>query len=112
MDAHDSDRILSGDPDAGTYRVTYAYPSNPPSIAVPLAVAEATGRGVTDVPPMYEAGGVDPDSLDDLFRPTADGTAPECRAVFDYHGYEVTVKSYGRIVLRSRDPLGSRDRRN
>ncbi|NHN61412.1 MULTISPECIES: HalOD1 output domain-containing protein [Halorussus] len=112
MDVDDSKQILSADPDAGTYRVTYSYPSNPPSIAVPLAVAETTGRNVTDLPPLYETGSVDPDSLDDLFRPDAGGGVPECRVAFDYYGYEVTVKSYGRMVLRSRSPTESVFRRN
>ncbi|MFC7079031.1 HalOD1 output domain-containing protein [Halorussus caseinilyticus] len=101
MNAEDSSEILTADPDAGTYRVTYDYPSNPPSIAVPLAIAETTGCGLTDLEPLYDAEGVDPDALDDLFRPNASGIAPECRVTFGYHGYEVTVKSYGRIVIRS-----------
>ena len=110
MNADDSEQILSSDPDAGTYRVTYSYPSNPPSIAVPLAVTEMSGGDVTDLPPLYEAGSVDPDSLDDLFRPDPDGVVPECRVAFEYQGYEVTVKSYGRIVLRNREPVGSQYR--
>lgn len=112
MDTDDPERIIAADHEAGTYRVTYSYPSNPPSIAVPLAVAETDGRSVTDMPPLYETGAVDPDALDDLFRPDSTGVVPECRVSFDYQGYEVTVKSYGRVVLRSRDSVGSLFRRD
>ncbi|WP_137286143.1 HalOD1 output domain-containing protein [Halorussus salinisoli] len=103
MTIEETGDVLTADPETGIYRVTYDYPSNPPSIAVPLAIGEMTGRGVTDLESLYEAGEVDPDALDDLFRPTASGIAPECRVTFAYHGHEVTVKSYGRIVIRTPD---------
>lgn len=112
MSAERTDQLLTADPETGTYRVTYAYPSRPPSSVVPLAIMEMTRRDVTELQPLYDAGGVNPDALDDLFRPTPSGLAPECRVTFDYHGYEVTVKSYGRIVIRSLATGDSEHRRD
>ncbi|NEU58084.1 HalOD1 output domain-containing protein [Halorussus sp. MSC15.2] len=100
MNEDNTVQILATDPEDGTYRVTYSYPSDPPSIAVPLAIVEMTDSDVMDLRPLYEATEVDPDALDDLFRPTASGAVRECNVTFRYHGYEVTVKSYGRIVIR------------
>lgn len=92
--------IIDYDPETGTFRTTYSYPSEPPSIAVPLAIQAMTERGVTDLEPMHDAADVDPDALDDVFRPTASGDHREADVRFTYHGYEVTVKGYGRIVFQ------------
>ena len=92
--------IIDHDPETGTFRTTYNYPSEPPSIAVPLAIQALTNRGVTDLDPMHDAADVDPDALDDVFRPTAGGGQREADVTFTYQGYEVTVKGYGRIVFR------------
>ena len=92
--------IVDADPATGTYRATYGYPSEPPSVAVPLALVEVVGGIVTDIDPMYEAVSVDPDALDELFRPPASSVGDECSVTFDYHDHEVTVKSHGRIVIR------------
>ena len=96
--------IIDHDPETDTYRTTYSYPSEPPSIAVPLAIQALTGNGVTDLEPMHQVVDVDPDALDDVFRPTASGDEREADLTFTYHGYEVTVKGYGRVVLRSLEP--------
>lgn len=95
--------IIDQDAETGTYRTTYGYPSEPPSIAVPLAIQALTGCRVTDLAPMNEAVDLDPDALDDVFRPTAGGDHREADVTFTYEGYDVTVKGYGRIVLESAD---------
>lgn len=94
-------QIVDADPETGTYRATYDYPSEPPSIAVALALAEVTGREVDDLDPLYDAASVDPDVLDETFRPTTNGGSRDCRLTFTYHEYAVTVRSYGRIVVRT-----------
>jgi hypothetical protein len=106
-------RIVDADPETGTYRATYGYPSEPPSVTVPLALTEVIGGIITDLDPLYEAVSVDPDALDELFRPPADGVGPGCSVTFDYHGHVITVKSHGRIVIRepSDNSPGSNARR-
>lgn len=93
--------IVEYDPDTGTYRATYSYPSEPPSVAIPFALMEVTGSDVTDLAPLYDAASVDPDALDELFRPTPDGGHPDCRVTFQYHDYTISIRNYGRIVIRA-----------
>lgn len=100
MTARRTQKHVDVDPEAGAYRATYHYPSEPPSLAVPLAMMALTDSGATDLEPLYEAESVDPDALDELFRPSGSPVAGECRVTFSYHGYTVTVKSYGRILIR------------
>lgn len=95
--------IVDSDPETGTYRATYAYPSEPPSIALVHALMEVTERDVTDFEPLYNVSGVDPDALDELFRPSTNDAGRDCRASFQYYDYEITVRSHGRIVIRSID---------
>lgn len=98
--------ILDYDPDTETYRATYDYPSQPPSIAIPAALAELADGDVTDFEPLYSVGNVDPDALDDMFSPSTGGRSVEAAVTFTYHGYEITVKSYGRITLQSLEERG------
>lgn len=93
--------VVEYDPETDTYRATYAYPSEPPSLAVPLALMEVTDSDVTDLDPLYDVASVDPDALDELFRPTPSRTRPDCRVTFRYHDFTVTIKNYGRIVIRT-----------
>lgn len=99
--------LVESDPEAGVYRATYNYPDAPPSIAVPLAIMEVTETEVTSLDPMYDAANVNPDALDDLFDPTAtnpvsiENSGDDCHVTFTYHGFTITVKDYGRIVIRS-----------
>lgn len=99
---HYDRKIVDRDPSSGAVRTTYRYPSEPPSIAIPLALQEVTDTGATDLEPMHDAASVDPDALDDLFRPTAGGAHREASVTFTYQGYRVAVRSYGRIVIRPR----------
>ncbi|MFC4550502.1 MULTISPECIES: HalOD1 output domain-containing protein [Halorussus] len=100
MTAGRTQKHVDVDPEAGAYRATYHYPSEPPSLAVPLAMMALTDSDTTDLEPLYEAESVDPEALDELFRPSGSTVARECKVTFSYHGYDVTVKSFGRILIR------------
>ncbi|WP_435177183.1 HalOD1 output domain-containing protein [Halorussus sp. AFM4] len=80
-------------------------PSERPSEAVLAAVRAATGRDVGSAPtgdeglePLYRA--VDPDALDALFEPTAEGVQRDGRVTFSYAGCTVTVSSDGVVEVR------------
>lgn len=67
--------------------------------AVPPADPEMEGV----LEPLFSV--VDPDALDSVFGGSDDGAdAPRGEVTFDYHGYEVTVRSEGWIALRRADP--------
>ncbi|WP_135854196.1 HalOD1 output domain-containing protein [Halorussus salinus] len=93
--------IIDFDLENGTYQTTYDYPSEPPSVAVALALMEVTGRDVTDFDPLYEAASVDPDALDEMFRPKPGPRSRDTVVEFTYHEYEIQVKDFGRIVIRT-----------
>ncbi|WP_115863537.1 HalOD1 output domain-containing protein [Halorussus litoreus] len=101
MDAHEPTELVDVDPETGTFRATYRYPARPPSTAVATALMQATDSAVTDLDPMYESSSVDPDALDDLFRPTEGSPPRRNRVTFTYSDFRIIVKSYGRIVFRS-----------
>lgn len=69
------------------------------STTVVHALADAMDRDVTATgAPLYDA--VDPDALDRIFAPTADGTPrPPGHVAFTANGYRVTVYSTGQIVI-------------
>ena len=93
--------VVESEPETDTYRATYEYPSHPPSIAVSLGLIEATDSSVSDFDPLYDEASVDPDVLDALFRPPANGTYREVRVTFTYHDYQITVKGHGRIIIEA-----------
>lgn len=95
--------LVEADPETQTFRATYRYPSNPPSMAVVAALMSVTGSEITDLDPMYEVASVDPDALDDMFRATGRDRPHRGRVTFTYHDYRVSVMNYGRIVIRSLD---------
>ena len=74
-----------------------------PSNAVLTAVAECEGVAVEEVcPPEYQSlhDVVDPQALDELFAPRADGTPRQMGNVsFRFCGYDVTLESDGSITL-------------
>lgn len=100
MQSERKQKRVEFDSETDTYRAAYTYPSEPPSIAVPLALTEMTDNRVTDLEPIHDATEVDSDALDELFRPTAGGVCRKGRVTFTYHGYAVAVESRGRIVIR------------
>ncbi|WP_458184923.1 HalOD1 output domain-containing protein [Haladaptatus sp. NG-WS-4] len=72
----------------------------PLSTAVVKALAEVAGDDPASMGvPLYDA--IDPDALDNLFTDRHDGT-PRMggTVVFTILDYEVTVESYGEIVVR------------
>lgn len=82
---------------AGPGQVSYEWESMPPATAVVEAVADATGRGQTELEPLARA--VDPDALNALFDRGArdrDDTAVS----FVYAGCGVTVQGTGTIAVR------------
>jgi hypothetical protein len=96
------------DPETGAYRTSYRYPSKPPSIAVPMAVQTLTDHEMTDLDPIYDATCLDPDALNDLFRPTAsdssgDDEPRDADVEFTYHGFTVTVTGNGFVELQPRE---------
>lgn len=70
------------------------------------AIADLDETDATAIePPLYEI--LDPDALNCLFAPLADGT-PRIggRVVFPYCGYEVTAYSDGRVCVTDPDGEG------
>lgn len=104
-----------------TYRVTHD-PDGPATLSTTVvhALADCMGVDPTDGRiSLYDA--VDPDALDELFRPRHDGTArSRGRVSFVVSGYRVTVEADGDVVIeppaeeyrpadpRSRRPTGRR----
>ncbi|WP_435151961.1 HalOD1 output domain-containing protein [Haladaptatus sp. DFWS20] len=73
------------------------------STAVIMALAEVAGGDPAKIGmPLYDA--IDPDALDNLFSDKHDGT-PRMggKVVFDILHYQVTVHSYGQIVIEELD---------
>jgi hypothetical protein len=56
------------------------------------AVADAEGVSETDLRPLY--GAVDPDALAGVLA-----SGPRTTVVFEFEGYEVTVRGTGRVTL-------------
>lgn len=84
------------------------------SLSEGVVAAVAADAGVDAIPPAdTETDGaleplfsvVDPDALDAVFRRGDSGaTGPRGEVTFCYHGYEVTVRSEGRIALTRPEP--------
>ncbi|GAA0250177.1 HalOD1 output domain-containing protein [Haladaptatus pallidirubidus] len=70
------------------------------STRVLTAVADAKECTPDDLEPLYNV--VNPEALDELFAPQADGTTRADGSVsFQYAGYRVTVSSEGNVSLES-----------
>lgn len=70
------------------------------SMRVVEAVADAEGVDPVELDPLYTT--VDPDAIEDVFRPQlTTGSVPDPTAEirFEYHGYEVRVTATGRVSL-------------
>ncbi|QFU83035.1 HalOD1 output domain-containing protein [Natronorubrum aibiense] len=78
-----------------------------PSQAVVEAIAEAEEIPTKQLrPPTYESlhAAVDPEALDLLFAPRADGTPrPGGQVSFPFCGYDVTIERNGSITLEKSD---------
>lgn len=86
----------------GLYRVDYEWTMDvDPSTVVTTAVASLAGVGVEELPPLN--GTVDPDALDELFRPRRNEASRGIGEVrFSFAGYDVTLHTDGTIRLRER----------
>lgn len=86
-----------------TYHLEFDITEQDPSTVVVLAVLDLSGGSVDDLDLNFDS--LDPECLDDLFRPRFDGTPRRGgQVVFEFSGYEVTIDSSGELVL---DPLGT-----
>lgn len=97
--------------DADIHRVEFSRESERASTAVVKAVAAIAGVKQDDLDPLYYV--VDPDALDSLFQPTVKGGhRGDAEISFSYHGYDVTVRSYGIIEITpgNADSLSERER--
>ncbi|WP_227380787.1 HalOD1 output domain-containing protein [Haladaptatus halobius] len=73
------------------------------STNVLTAVADAKGQSPVDLEPLYQV--INPEALDALFAPRADGTPRTHGSVsFQYAGYWVTVSTEGAVELESDEP--------
>lgn len=93
-------RLDGADGGDGAVHRRYDWTEIPPSMAVVEAVADAAGRDVTAIDPLYEH--FDPDALNTLVRsnggPTADGDAT---VSFHFGDYRVTVAGDGGVIVRA-----------
>ena len=66
------------------------------------AITESTEQSVDDLGQLYDV--IDPEALDALFAPRADGSPrPVGKVSFQYAGYWVTVSSEGAVELDSEE---------
>jgi len=80
------------------YRTSFQAGQLPPSAAIVDAIAELTGREPGELIPLYES--VDADALDALVRSTLSAEhRGDTQVSFRYHGYDITVQSYGVVTL-------------
>ncbi|QSX00756.1 HalOD1 output domain-containing protein [Haloterrigena alkaliphila] len=87
-DAGDVDYVATFDPDAGERA----------SEAVLTAVATLVDARPADLAPLYEA--VDPDALDALVEHARRTDAGTHQLWFAYEGFDVGVRSGGRILIQ------------
>lgn len=100
-DSSDPGDGLEFSDDGDTYRVEFGGDTEEPSTAVVKAVAAIAGRKQDELDPLYYV--VDPDALDALFQPTVRGShRGDVAVAFTYHGFDVSVRSYGIIEIAER----------
>jgi hypothetical protein len=92
------------DTDAGAdedVTVRTVDPDGSPSVAVVQAVAELTGRDVTDLDSLERV--VDTDALDALFAPRPNGERRTGRFSFEYEGFAVSISFDDAVTVRIHD---------
>lgn len=96
----DNKSVVDYHPRTGTYHASHDMASDRELVGtVVLAVAEAAGVDPVAIDPIYET--VDPEALNTLFRPDADGGSHTGELVqLTIHDHTVTVYSDGTIVIR------------
>ena len=80
-----------------TDTVTSTYRSGDVSETVVMAVAEAKGVDPLDLDPLYTT--VDPDALNEVFRPTVGSSTSTMQFRFSMAGCEVVVHGDGDVVV-------------
>lgn len=85
------------DPATDAYYTNYGHEVAPPSVVVPGAIAEITGRTVETLEPLQKV--IDTDALDHLFGDDAFDSSEEAEVSFTYAGHEVYVNSSGVVVI-------------
>ena len=84
------------DPEQRIIERTVDTSGEQPNYRVLETIAEAEGVNITTLPPMYER--ID-HMLDKLFSdPPA--TEAQVEVTFSYHGYRITAKQDGSVILR------------
>lgn len=84
--------------DGPAFRTTYDRSSETPLSIVVVDTVEAVLGETATLEPLYEV--VDPDALDQLFQPKADGTPrPGGELTFTYSGCEVIVRADGDVIV-------------
>ena len=91
------------DPETDTYRAVHDFSTDVPLSTTVIMAIEQVAEGTDDV--LYDS--VDPDALDDVFRPHSD-VAPYRRGHVEFviSGHLITVRSDGVIEI---DPSGPED---
>lgn len=103
----------AGDPleyrsDDDTHRVEFTDGEAEPSTTIVNAVAAIAGCKQDDLDPLYHV--VEPDALDSIFQPTVRGDHNgDVEISFTYHGFDVTVKSYGIVEIEPSDAAAAGD---
>ncbi|RLM62838.1 hypothetical protein DVK05_15945 [Halorubrum sp. Atlit-8R] len=92
-DSDPTDHPESTDPNSTTVRHDWRK-SGLPSVAIVEAVAAATNRETTDLPPLQET--IEADALDALF----DGQSSSVAVSFQYADTDVSVTGDGSIEVR------------
>lgn len=99
---------MSGDPSNGgdvleadaDIEWQWAWDDSRPSVAVIRAITAISGDEITECPPLFTA--LDPDALDRLLLDRGTSRRQGDLSVqFHYHGYEITIHSYGVIRVES-----------
>ena len=85
------------DSDTETYHVQFdASRAGGASHAVVTALAAVTGKGLTEIEPLYDV--VDPDALDALFQHGSGDSKSGMAVSFELDSSDVTVYSTGEVV--------------
>lgn len=109
LDSLDSAAALTYHAETETYRTEYDWRSDAPQEVVIHCVAALEDSSPIELDPLYTV--LDPDALDQLFAPTLNGQHfGDGKVTFGYHGYEVTLHSYGVVAVRPDEYSESNER--
>lgn len=98
LSEHSTDRAVAVEyeDDTDTHRGTFDDQEIAPSMAVVEVMAHVVDTDPLQLDPLHET--IDPESIDRLCTRASHGRRDGDRSIeFTYHGFDVTVKSYGVI---------------